>query len=189
MKWEPVAERTPELMEDWRQFTIYPPGCLNKLVPVQVLITFLPKFIERNPEITLWHCLFEPSALVRFQAPNPDPIIDSAFAIAKDCGLEITLGDAAPEGISRNRDATVMYHGEADIYGPRLWEANKRFMHACSMLALVIRELPPEKHPWPLQKMIHLFCNAMGLSTLEESSFHQYCLYRQLEVYNKFGGN
>ena len=80
-----------------------------------------------------------------------------------------------------------IYRGEFSTYGP-LWEANKRFMQACSEFAVAMAiTLEPTEVQWPLRKFSHLFLNAQGLNYLEEAALHENLRIRSLELYEKYG--
>jgi hypothetical protein len=176
---------TIERTENWKQFTVYPPGCLNRFPPLQVLSGFLPDFIDAT-QLSQWHILFEPSALIRFAHQDPEWALACAKTIAAKHGLEMGLGDlAAP--FTRNRDEGVDYHGEADVYGPELWEANKQFMQACGGLSMALANVPPEEYFGRVRKFMHLFCNILGMGYPEEFAIHESCARRSLELYEKYG--
>jgi hypothetical protein len=186
MKIDGTPMFTHRTLEHWKQFTVCPRGCLNKFPALQVLCTFLPEFLRENRAISTWHVLFEPSALIRFTAANPKTVLKSAAVIAERHSLEFHLGDVAPPQ-SRNRDSGEDYHGEADIYGGELWEANKQFMNACSVLSVALAKLEPNELVWPTRKFMHLLCNILGLNYLEEAALHQDCAARALELYKEYG--
>ena len=175
------------MTEDWKQFSLYPPGCRNKFQPQQVLYTFLPQWLASNPDITIWHVLFEPSALIRFQAPEMDDVLRSAAVIAPECGLEFELGDCSFDLNPNLQWPGEDYHGEAEFYGEQLWEANKRVMHANSLLALAIVKEPIDRQIFMFRKFIHLYHNALGMNYLEEASVSKVWHDRSMELYKQFG--
>lgn len=176
----------PEL---WKQFSLYPKGCRNKFQPQQVLYTFLPNFISDNPSITMWHCLFEPSALVRFQASNLDTVFQSAKELASKYGLEFEPGDCSvdlnPKLACPGEDYDAV--SEIEFYGLELWEANKRIMWANSLLALALVKKDPKTQVFMFRKFIHLFHNACGLNFLEEAAISAHWQDRCMELYKKHG--
>jgi hypothetical protein len=157
------------MTEHWKQFSLYPPGCRNKFQPQQVLHTFLPAFIK-DVRPTLWHVLFEPSALIRFQCPSFDQGLLAAKEIAKETGLEFVLGDCSSDFNESLRWPGEDYHGEADEYGVELWGTLKKFLQASSELALVVTKLDSEQQFTTTRKGIHLWLNPLGLNYLEEAT-------------------
>jgi hypothetical protein len=174
-------------MEHWKQFSLYPLGCRNRFQPQQVFYTFLPRFIACNSSITIWHVLFEPSALIRFCAPNMDVVLRSARDIATECGLECELGDCSFDLNPKLQWPGEDYYGEAKFYGEELWEASKRVMHANSLLALALAKEPVERQVFMYRKFEHLLHNAMGMNFLEEAALAQAWGDRSMELYRQFG--
>lgn len=173
--------------ESWKQFTLQAIGCRNKFQPLQVIYQFLPQWLQNNPDIIRWHLLFEPSALIRFQALDFYRILDSAQFIADDVGLELipgdTSGDLNPELTYPGED----YRGEAEFYGEDLWAANCKFMQACGELSIEVAKLDHQKQVFMLRKFLHLYGNIMGLNYLEESSLAQFWSKRSLELFMEHG--
>lgn len=176
------------MTENWIQFSLYPPGCRNTRQPLQVLYAFLPMWLDKNhSNINRWHCLFEPSALVRCRSPNPTEVLNSAKEIAKECGLVMDYGDCSAETNKNLAWPGLEYHGEAEFYGDEMWEANTKFMQACSELAIEVSKQSNKKQVWYLRKFAHLFANAMGMNYLEEVGFCQQWGQRALELYSEYG--
>lgn len=175
------------MTEHWKQFSLYPPDCRNRFQPQQVLHAFLPQFINENPSITCWHCLFEPSALVRFQAPNAEILLQGAKFLAERCGLVFELGDCSADLNPYLKFKGEDYLGEAEEYGSELWEANKQFMQAASVLALEIVKFPHRDQPRLFLKFGHLYTNALGMNFLEESTFTRVWSEQAIERYRECG--
>lgn len=175
------------MTEKWKQFSLYPPGCRNKLAPLQVLHGFLPEFIANNLSITRWHCLFEPSALVRLQSDEFSEVERSAAQLVLKYGLELHWEDCSrdlnPDLQFKGED----YGGEAGFYGETLWAANAKFMQACSELSLEIAKLDHQKQTWMMRKFNHLFWNALGLNYLEEAGMSRVLGDRATELYKEHG--
>ncbi len=174
-------------MENWKQFSLYSPGCRNTFYQRQVLYGFLPAFLEQNASITLWHLLFEPSALIRVQADDLDSVLLSAAGLASQFGLEFSEGDCSSDWNADLVWPGVEYHGEAEFYGESLWRANADFMQSCGALSIEIAKLEPGKQIWMHRKFVHLLLNILGLSVLEEAAFHQLQVAKRLEIYEKYG--
>lgn len=172
--------------ESWKQFTLQAIGCRNKFQPLQVLHTFLPTWLDANPNIVQWHLLFEPSALVRFR-PESTKILHSALAIATKCGLEFVEGDTSGDLNPELAYPGVDYHGEAEFYGEDLWQANCKFMQACGELSIEIAKLDHQKQVFMLRKFIHIYGNILGLNYLEESSLARFWSKRSLELFMLHG--
>ena len=158
-------------MTDWKQFTLYPPGCRNKFQPAQALHVFLPRFLRENGSVWLYHLLFEPSALVRFKAgADNEAVMSGATRIALDCGLVLEPGDASVELNPRLSCADENWDDSAEVafYGADLWRVNCEFMMACSNLAIEVLKLDHQRQVWMMRKFNHLYLNALGLNFLEE---------------------
>lgn len=175
-------------MEHWKQFTLQAIGCRNKFQPLQVLHTFLPQWLETTkPQVLLWHILFEPSALVRFIADNPEPLMKCADAIAQRLGLELIRGDTSSDNNPDLAYPGEDYYGEAEFYGESLWKANYTFMQACGELSIEIAKLPHKDQVFMMRKFLHLYGNILGLNYLEESSLSRIWSERSLELYKTVG--
>src|SRR5258708_7864924 len=175
------------MIELWKQFSLFPPGCKNRFQPMQVLHRFIPTFLEANPQITMWHVLFEPSALVRVQAPYFDGILQSAMEIANACGLTYCAGDCSAEWNSEIKYPGEDYGGEAEAYGAELWEANKKYMQSCSALAVQLLQLPHDRQVWMYRKFSHLYCNALGFNFLEEAAAYGEWAENAMARYRQLG--
>lgn len=176
-----------DTQEHWKQFSLYPKGCRNQFYPKQVLYQFLPDFIAANLTIVEWHILFEPSALIRVRAENHEIVILSAMRFAALAGLEFSLGDCSSDWNSNLLWPGEDYYGEEAIYGRELWNANKRFMHANSLLSLELVKLPPLRREWAYRKMAHLLCNSFGMTVPEEVAFSLEFTDNRREVLRKYG--
>src|SRR6266404_6986007 len=158
------------MTENWKQFTLQAIGCRNKFQPLQVLHTFLPRWLDENKYgIQRWHVLFEPSALIRFQCSHGRGM-SSAERIAGECGLEFIPGDTSSDNNPDLAYSGEYYYGEADFYGESLWKANCAFMQACGELSIEMQKLPSEKFVFMVRKFIHLYGNILGMNFLEESA-------------------
>lgn len=173
--------------EYWKQFTLQAIGCRNKFQPLQVIHSFLPDWLRSNPSIVRWHLLFEPSALIRFQAPDFPPILSDAARCATRYGLEFILSDTSSD---LNPDLAYPgedYHGEAAIYGSDLWASACKFMQACGELSIEINRLSHKDQVFMTRKFLHLYGNILGLNYLEESALAHYWSERALELYKTVG--
>jgi hypothetical protein len=174
-------------MEQWKQFSLHPPGCRNKMFAGQVLHGFLPSFLLANPTIERWHCLFEPNALVRVRAPAVEAVLVSAEALAPRWGLEFVRGDVSSDWNGELQWPGEDYRGEDHIYGEALWLANQKFMQATSELAIELVKLPHGEQPAMYRKFVHLLFNALGMNHLEEAAFAQFWSDEAIARFRQYG--
>jgi hypothetical protein len=176
-----------ETLSSWKQFTVYPPGSRNKAYPVHALDRFLPEFIKHaGNRITLWHFLFEPSCLVRFQSTEPRYVLAIAEQVAKESGLVMEEGDIATISPSPSGATGVDYPGEADYYGEDLWQANAKFLDACAGLSLELNKSVGEEFLKMATKHVHLLLNTLGMNAAEEAVFHNLCAHSRQELYREY---
>jgi hypothetical protein len=164
-----VPADTPPAM-NWKQFSLYPPGCRNKFQPLQVLHQFLPRYLN-TVALRRWHVLFEPSALVRIIADDFDFALGAARGIAADVGLEFVLGDCSADHCDTLPWPGEDFYGKELGYSDELWTALATYLQACSELSLVVSKEPqPEMQLKFTRKALHLCLNTLGLNYLEEAT-------------------
>jgi hypothetical protein len=171
--------------ERWEVFSLWAIDSKNKFQPLVALSGFLPRWLEACPNITCWHILFEPQALIRFQCAEDYyiPYLNRAEDFCDLFGLWLTHGDASPE-VSRN---AYPYQGEANVYGRQIWEANKKFMQACAELSIAFMNETQADRVWLEQKFLHLFCNIMGADYAGEHIMCKHRADRAYELYKEMG--
>lgn len=164
----------------WKQFSVYAPGCRNKGRPEQVLHHFLPRFISAAAP-RRWHVFFEPSALVRIDADDPEVVLRTAERLARECHLDFERGDCSREWTNPKLPAS-----NTEDYDEIISDAKARFFQGASEMAIEVAAMNYDAQGRATRMLVHVVLNTLGMTYFEEAGFCKQYADGVLELARKY---